>query len=179
MQLLPPDKEPERWNRVDTEPLTEEGVERALIAVTTATPIGHDEDNEFRISLAGAQEKTALLGMAGKWFRPRHATPTTHILKLPLGIIAGFQGDFTDSVENEWLCGEILRELGLPVAQSAIASFGEQRVLVVTRFDRRWIGVPEGAERRKRFKPSDDAWIARLPQEDFCQATGRISCWRK
>jgi serine/threonine-protein kinase HipA len=175
VQFLPPDKEPERWNRVDAEPLTEAGVERALMAVTAATPIDHDEDDAFRISLAGAQEKTALLGMAGKWFRPRHATPTTHILKLPLGIIGGFQGDFSDSVENEWLCGKILRELGLPVADSAIASFGEQRVLVVTRFDRRWIGVPEGAERRKRFKPNDGAWIARLPQEDFCQATGRPS----
>ncbi len=175
VQLLPPDQEPERWNRVAVEPLTDAAVERALMAVTSATPIGRDEDDDFRISLAGAQEKTALLGMAGKWFRPRHATPTTHILKLPLGTIGGFQGDFSDSVENEWLCGKILRELGLPVAESAIATFGEQRVLVITRFDRRWIGVPEGAERRRRFRLTDATWIARLPQEDFCQATGRPS----
>jgi serine/threonine-protein kinase HipA len=173
VQLLPPDEEPDGWNRVDAEPLTEEGVERALRAVTTPTPIGRDEDAEFRISLAGAQEKTALLGMAGKWFRPLRATPTTHILKLPLGIIGGFQGDFSHSVENEWLCGNILRELKLPVAESSIATFGEQRVLVVTRFDRRWFGVAQGAEQRKRFKPADGTWIARLPQEDFCQATGR------
>jgi serine/threonine-protein kinase HipA len=66
-----------------------------------------------------------------------------------------------------------LRPRTLPVAESSIATFGEQRVLVVTRFDRRWIGVAEGAEQHKRFKPADGTWIARLPQEDFCQATGR------
>ena len=61
-------------------------------------------------------------------------------MKLPLGIIGGFRGDFSDSVENEWLCAQILRELDLPVADAAIEGFGEQRALVVTRFDRRWIG---------------------------------------
>ena len=173
VQLLPPGETPEGWKRVDAEMLTEEGVEDTLRAVTRSTPIGRDEEPEFRISLAGAQEKTALLGMAGKWFRPLNATPTTHILKLPLGVIGGFRGDFSDSVENEWLCGRILRALDLPVADSAMATFGEQRVLVVTRFDRRWIGVADGAEQRKRFTPKAGTWIARLPQEDFCQATGR------
>lgn len=176
VQLLPLSETPDGWNRVEAETLTEEGVERALRAVTSATPIGRDEEAEFRISLAGAQEKTALLGMAGKWFRPLHATPTTHILKLPLGVIGGFQGNFSDSLENEWLCAQILSALKLPVADSAIATFGEQRVLVVTRFDRRWIGIAaEGAEKRKQFSPTTGTWIARLPQEDFCQATARPS----
>jgi serine/threonine-protein kinase HipA len=175
VQLLPPGEAPDGWNRVDAEMLNEASVERALRAITSATPIGHDEAAEFRISLAGAQEKTALLGMAGKWFRPLHATPTTHILKLPLGVVGGFQGDFSDSVENEWLCGQILHAMKLPVAATAIANFGEQQVLVVTRFDRRWIGIADGAEQRRRFAPADGTWIARLPQEDFCQATGRPS----
>ena len=175
VQLLPPGDEPDGWNRVEAEILGEDGVERALRAVTSAIPIGHDDEAEFRISLAGAQEKTALLGMAGKWFRPVRATPTTHILKLPLGVVGGFRGDFSDSVENEWLCGKILQALKLPVADSAIASFGQQQVLVVTRFDRRWIGIAEGAEKRRQFTPTANTWIARLPQEDFCQATGRPS----
>jgi serine/threonine-protein kinase HipA len=123
--------------------------------------------------LAGAQEKTALLGMAGRWFRPQSATPTTHILKLPLGIIGGFRGDFSDSVENEWLCARFLHELNLPVAQSSIATFGEQRVLVVNRFDRQWQGTDAAAVRKKGFKPDKGVWIARIPQEDLCQATGR------
>jgi serine/threonine-protein kinase HipA len=172
VQLLPPNDESIGWDRVDATPLTEEEVEQTLRDVTTTTPLGRAEQDDFRISLAGAQEKTALLGMAGGWFRPRHATPTTHILKLPLGIIGGFRGDFSDSVENEWLCAQILRELDLPVADAAIAHFGEQRALVVTRFDRRWIGVDTAEVQKKRFKSGPGTWIARLPQEDLCQAMG-------
>ena len=172
VQLLPPKMEPAGWNRIDAAPLTEDEVEQTLRDVTLGTPLAHDEVDDFRISLAGAQEKTALLHMAERWFRPRHATPTTHILKLPLGIIGGFHGDFSDSVENEWLCAQVLSELRLPVADAAIARFGEQRALIVTRFDRRWIGVDAADVHRKRFKPPKGAWIARLPQEDLCQAMG-------
>ncbi|GAC1665777.1 MAG: type II toxin-antitoxin system HipA family toxin [Candidatus Dormibacteraceae bacterium] len=172
VQLLPPNEEPTAWNRIDASPLTEADVERSLREVTLATPLGHTEQEDFRISLAGAQEKTALLKMAGAWFRPHHATPTTHILKLPLGIIGGFRGDFSDSVENEWLCAQVLREVGLPVADAAIAQFGEQRALVVTRFDRRWMGVNAADVEKKRFTPGKGMWIARLPQEDLCQAMG-------
>jgi serine/threonine-protein kinase HipA len=172
VQLLPPNHEPKARNRIDATPLTEDEVERTLREVTLATPLGRTEQEDFRISLTGAQEKTALLYMGERWFRPHHATPTTHILKLPLGIIGGFRGDFSDSVENEWLCAQYLRELKLPVAEVATARFGEQRALVVTRFDRRWIGVDSEDAQKKRFKPSKGIWIARLPQEDFCQAMG-------
>ena len=172
VQLLPPKDEPVGWDRINAAPLTEAAVERTLRDVTVATPLTHEAQDEFRISLAGAQEKTALLYLAGQWYRPRHGTPTTHILKLPLGIIGGFRGDFSDSVENEWLCAQVLRELELPVAEAAIARFGELRALVVTRFDRRWIGVDPAEVQKKRFKPPKGAWIARLPQEDLCQAMG-------
>jgi serine/threonine-protein kinase HipA len=178
VQLLPPDEDPVGWNRVDAESLTEEEVEQTLREVTVATPLGREEQDEFRISLAGAQEKTALLHMAGRWFRPHHATPTTHILKLPLGIIGNFRGDFSDSVENEWLCAQVLRALGFAAAECAVAHFGEQRALVVTRFDRRWINVSAAESERKRFVPTERAWIARLPQEDFCQAMGLPSTQR-
>jgi serine/threonine-protein kinase HipA len=172
VQLLPPKEEPVGWDRVDATPLSEDAVEQTLRDVTLATPLGHAEQEDFRISLAGAQEKTALLAMAGQWFRPRHSTPTTHILKLPLGIIGGFRGDFSDSVENEWLCAQVLRELELPVADAAIARFGEQRALVVRRFDRRWMGVDAADVGKQHFKPEKGMWIARLPQEDLCQAMG-------
>jgi serine/threonine-protein kinase HipA len=62
------------------------------------------------------------------------------------------------SVENEWLCLRVLASFGLPVAAAEIARFGAQKALVVERFDRAW--------------QDDGRWIARLPQEDFCQATG-------
>jgi serine/threonine-protein kinase HipA len=76
------------------------------------------------------------------------------------------------SVENEWLCSRLVRALGLPVADTGIAHFGSTKVLVVTRFDRRWVGIDEGAQDKARFRPPAGAWIARLPQEDFCQALG-------
>jgi serine/threonine-protein kinase HipA len=117
------------------------------------------------MSIAGAQEKTALLRLDGQWCRPLGATPTTHILKLPLGLVGGRRLDLTHSVYNEWLCSQLLRELGLPVATTDIATFGDQTVLVVERFDRQWVDRTVAAPR----------WIARIPQEDFCQVLGRAS----
>jgi serine/threonine-protein kinase HipA len=171
VQLLPPDQMPEGWNRISAEALTNAGVEAVLRNITVAEPLGAEEQNQFRISLAGAQEKTALLRMSGRWFHPKGATPTTHILKLPLGLVGNFQGDFSDSIENEWLCGQLLRALGLPVAENEVAQFGEQHALVVTRFDRRWSGVTADEAGRRSFRPTRSTWITRLPQEDFCQAS--------
>jgi serine/threonine-protein kinase HipA len=157
VQLLPPARAPEGYDRVDGTPVNDAEVERLLRSVTAEPLPGVNEDSEgFRISIAGAQEKTALLRKQGQWFRPRGATPTTHILKLPLGIVGGgLQLDMSESVENEWLCAHILCELGFSVAKTDIAVFGTQKALVVERFDRQWV---------------DERWIARLPQEDFCQA---------
>lgn len=172
VQLLPPDEEPDGWDRIAADPLTEAEVEQQLRSVTATTALGLEEREDFRISLAGAQEKTALLSMGHRWFRPTGATPTTHILKLPLGVIGNFRGDFSDSVENEWLCAQFLRELALPVADVELGRFGEERTLIVTRFDRRWIGVEAAEAAKTGFEPTKGMWLARLPQEDFCQALG-------
>ena len=173
VQLLPTDREPSGWNQINVQALTDNDVERALRAVTAPPSLGAADEDDFRISIAGAQEKTALLSMGGVWYRPRGATPTTHILKLPLGIIGNFRGDFSDSVENEWLCAQLLHEFGFRVADTRMATFGAQKALVVKRFDRRWQGTDENALSTSGFVPTPVVWIARLPQEDFCQATGR------
>jgi serine/threonine-protein kinase HipA len=121
-------------------------------------PLGMSKDLDFRISLAGVQEKTAFLWHKNKWYRPDNTTPTTHIFKLPIGKIRAKNIDLSDSVENEWICMEILRAFGLPVAGTAIETFEDVKVLVVERFDR------ELAE--------DKSWIVRHPVEDMCQANG-------
>ena len=173
--LLPPGDQSAGWNRIEAMRLSQEQMERTLRNVTAppAPGAGTETNDEFRISIAGAQEKTALLRMGGAWYRAHGATPTTHILKLPLGIAGNFRGDFSHSVENEWLCSRLLRQLQLPVAETEIATFGDQKVLVVERFDRRWIGADARTVRKKGYTPANGTWIARLPQEDFCQATGR------
>jgi serine/threonine-protein kinase HipA len=162
VQLLPDDAEPKGWDRVEAETLDESRVARVLRAVPTGGgPGAWDEDEQpFRISIAGAQEKTALLRLPdGRWALPRGSTPTTHILKLPLGLVGGSRRvDLGDSVANEWACSRILAALGLPVAGTEMARFEEQQALVVERFDRAWM--------------DGKRWIARLPQEDFCQALG-------
>jgi serine/threonine-protein kinase HipA len=180
VQLLPVHQEPINWNRVEATRLNDAEMEELLQAVPSSPPRGphdgghgHEHDDDFRISIAGAQEKTALLSMGGAWYRPHGATPTTHILKLPLGIVGNFRGDFSDSVENEWLCVQLMREFSLPIADADILTYGKQTVLSVKRFDRRWIGATPTDASRRRFTPAAGQWIARLPQEDFCQATGR------
>ncbi|WP_404932849.1 type II toxin-antitoxin system HipA family toxin [Piscinibacter sp. HJYY11] len=164
VQLLPEGHAPTGWDRIDSERLSEAQVAALLRGVPSEAVLGQagDDDESFRISLAGAQEKTALLRHGGHWHRPRGATPTTHILKLPLGLVGGSRRvDLGDSVENEWLCALILHHLGLPVAPAEIWRFDDQKALAVTRFDRAWQQHADGRD-----------WIARLPQEDFCQALG-------
>ena len=158
VQLLPPNAEPTGFDAIAATPLSSAAVEKLLRDVVVP---GGADGGDFRISIAGAQEKTALLRHKGKWCVPQGMTPTTHIFKLPLGLVAGGQLDLRDSVENEWLCMRFLRSLQLPTPQVDMAVFGEQKALIVERFDRTVV-----------VKESGDKWIARLPQEDFCQATG-------
>ncbi len=131
--------------------------------MTSAPGFGENDPlDELRISLAGAQEQTALLQRDGKWYRPEGNTPSTHIIKLPLGLVGSMRYDLKHSVENEWLCLTLLKALQFEVANTEIAVFqdriSEERVLIVERFDRQWA--------------ADGSHLIRLPQEDFCQATG-------
>jgi serine/threonine-protein kinase HipA len=134
-------------------PVNDKEIARILLDLNRA-PLGMEEEEEFRISIAGAQEKTALLFWNGKWHKPHGSTPTTHILKpqigkLPNGI------DLTQSVENEHLCMRITAALGLPTATTKICDFDGRRALVIERFDRLW---------------TRDNRLLRRPQEDCCQA---------
>lgn len=160
VQLLPAGQAPEAFDRIESEPLSEAQVAQALRHVTADPVLGQapDEAEDFRISIAGAQEKTALLRIGDRWHRPHGATPTTHIFKLPLGLVGNMRANMSDSVENEWLCARLMAAMGFAVAPSEIGRFDDQKALVVERFDRRWM--------------DNGRWIARLPQEDFCQATG-------
>jgi serine/threonine-protein kinase HipA len=156
MQFLPDGEAMDALQPVQGEPLSEDEI-ATMLANLGRAPLGIDFEGKFRISVAGAQEKTALLRHDGRWLRPTGTTPTTHILKPQLGEIPTPWGmiDLSDSVQNEHFCLALLAQFGLPVAKTEVARFGDRKVLLVERFDRRW---------------RDNGQLLRLPQEDFCQA---------
>lgn len=153
LQFLPQDSEPTPAGVIDAVPVTERQITTILDNLATA-PLGITEDESFRISIAGAQEKTALLRWNGRWCKPRGTTATTHIFKPSIGKLPNGV-DLTSSVENEYLCLKILNALVLPAATAEMETFGDRRVLIVERFDRLWTG---------------DQRLLRVPQEDSCQA---------
>ncbi len=143
------------------EKLTEARLEEVLTAYKADIPLGMiREENDFRISVAGAQEKTALLRIGNDWCIPKGITPTTHIIKLPIGEIRQPNAtlDLSQSVDNEYYCLLLAKELGLNVPDAEIIKAGRVRALAVKRFDRRW--------------NTERTVLLRLPQEDMCQTFG-------
>lgn len=128
----------------------------ARLATLRTNPLGLQTlEDDFRISIAGVQEKTAFLRVNDQWQLPLGSTPTSHILKPNMK--EGPNGaDFSDTPWNEWLCLALCSALGLQTANAEVQMFDDKPVIVVERFDRTW---REGA-------------LYRLPQEDLCQALG-------
>lgn len=118
------------------EKLTEARLEEVLTAYKADIPLGMiREENDFRISVAGAQEKTALLRIGNDWCIPKGITPTTHIIKLPIGEIRQPNAtlDLSQSVDNEYYCLLLAKELGLNVPDAEIIKAGNVRALAVER----------------------------------------------
>ena len=160
LQFLPEDISPAPPGPPEGEPITAEAIAKRIRALSVA-PLGmRGGDDAFRISLAGAQDKTALLCHKGTWMVPVGTTPTTHILKPQIGMVQTAYGemDLTESVQTEHVCMELCRALGLAGAQTEILELDDDLlVLSIERFDRRFDG---------------NGRLLRLPQEDICQALG-------
>ena len=157
-RFLHPDEDPRVSTHMRARPLhTAEVAQR--IATLGQRPLGiapHSlGEDDFRISIGGNQDKTALLKIGDQWHLPQGGTPTSHIFKprLPLRD-AGV--DMRDSPWNEWFCLKLCGALGMPAADAEVGHFGGKPVLIVERFDRVW----------------QDGVLRRLPQEDLCQALG-------
>lgn len=135
------------------ETITDTAIETLLRGLSQA-PLGLSREEAFRISVAGAQGKTALLRHRGRWWKPTGTTPTTHIFKKQIGRLPNGL-DLSDSVENEFYCLKLANAFGLPVANAEMHTFGDTKALVIERFDRLW---------------TKDKRLLRLPQEDCCQA---------
>jgi len=154
LQFLPEGDAAPRPGEIRGEPINEQDI-ASLLDDLAAAPLGLDKDIDFRISLAGVQDKTAFLRHQNQWVKPQGPTPTTHIFKPQIGRLPGSSIDLSDSVENEYLCLSFLRALGFDTADVEIETYGLKKVLVVERFDR---------------ELTRDGRLLRRPQEDFCQA---------
>ncbi len=161
LRFVPESVEPAEPNIMRYQSVNDQEIEERL-ANLSAKPLGlgRRKDN-FRISIAGMQQKTAFLWAENQWQLPLGATPTSHIFKPAIGRHST-GADLSDSPWNEWLCLKICSAYGLVTANAQILQFGDRQVIVVERFDRIW---REGI-------------LYRLPQEDLCQAMG-ISPTRK
>jgi serine/threonine-protein kinase HipA len=153
LQFIGPGDHDEADGNITGEPVNDEAIEKLLKSLAQA-PLGLSRDDEFRISVAGAQEKTALLRHEGKWIKPHGTTPTTHIFKTQIGELPNGI-DLSNSVENEYYCLKLAAAFDLPVNAANIETFGKTTALSIERFDRRW---------------TKDGRLLRLPQEDCCQA---------
>jgi len=153
LQFLPEDEELQGSTEIQGRVASDSEIEGMLLNLAQA-PLGLERERDFRISIAGAQEKTALLRYKDQWWKPSGATPTTHILKKQMGTLPNGL-DLSNSIENEFYCLRLLAAFGLPVNHAEISTFGKTKALVIERFDRRW---------------TRDGRLLRLPQEDCCQA---------
>lgn len=109
-------------------------------------------DDGIRLSLAGAQHKTALLLLGDKLAAPLRDVPTSHIIKPAIEA-------YDETIENEYICLETARAMGLDVPKCEIRCAHETKFFMIERYDRHMAGGK----------------IARLHQEDFCQATNKPS----
>ncbi len=155
LRFVPEGADPGDPTRMDYRPVSDDEIAARLAALGT-NPLGlYAEKDDFRISIAGVQEKTAFLWIDNQWQLPLGSTPTSHIFKPAMR--EGPNGaDFSDTPWNEWLCLTLCRAFGLETARTEVCLFDGKPVIVVERFDRTW---QEGV-------------LYRLPQEDLCQALG-------
>jgi serine/threonine-protein kinase HipA len=133
----------------DVEWLADDELARTIDELPTR-PMHADEDGEYRLSLAGVQDKLpVVVDDRGRVGLTKGRTPSTHILKTP---IPGLD----DTVANEALCPAIGRQLGIDTVSAVPHRVAGREFLLVERYDR----------------DRTDGKVRRLHQEDFCQGLG-------
>lgn len=122
----------------------------SLLDELPTRPMHADDDGEYRLSLAGAQDKLpVVVDTDGRVGLTKGRTPSTHILKTPIAHLDG-------TVVNESLCPAIGRLLGIETVTAVPHRVADREFLLVERYDRQ----------------QTDAGVRRLHQEDLCQALG-------
>jgi len=153
LTLLPDGQTPAEFAHDDfpNDPLGDKEL-LALLEALPNRPMLAGEGRKLRLSLAGAQSKLPVVTVGGRIALPKPGQPTTHILKPS---IARYDG----TTENEALCMTLARRIGLDVAPVELRVTGQNRYLLIERYDRN----------------TQDGKVRRVHQEDMCQALGFTS----
>ncbi len=155
--ILPYTSEPLSATEWKYKTLSEEELQTLINRQGQIYSFANNEGLPLRLSLAGAQNKCAVLIKEDAFFLPENEAPTSHILKFQ---IAGFN----HVPAYETVLMKLAQSLGLPVAEIELRALGglpadnpEHSFVVIKRYDR---------------VRDDVGNIRRLHQEDFCQALG-------
>ena len=124
-----------------------------LIKELPQNPLCVGMSKVVRLSLPGAQNKTALYRKDGIYHVPENGAPSSHILKTPITNISGIVG----TVQNETFVMMLAKEVGLNVPSVELITVGGIPVFVTGRYDR---------------CIDKDNTMRRVLQEDFCQLLG-------
>lgn len=103
-----------------------------------------------RISLAGARNKCLVLVRNNHYWLPKNESPSSHILKFELS-------DYRHLPAYETFTTLLARAIDLPVVNIQLRVIANRHYALVERYDRHMV---------------ENDQIARLHQEDFCQALG-------
>lgn len=145
--IIPEEDVPERF-----EPLDEAALAK-LIRELPARPLMLDD--EVRLSLAGMNDKAAVLVRNKTIGLPLGGYPSSHILKPDIR-------DLRDSIRTEFFTLQLAARMGIKTPPAAIMTAEDQHYMLMARYDR--VRIPAGPDGAMRLR--------RLHQEDFCQALG-------
>ena len=146
LSIMEPGQQPSREHKYL--PLSENDLKN-LVARRgqVKTPSG---DKRLRLSLAGAQHKCPVYVEDDSFMLPEGEAPSSHLIKFELS-------DFRNVPAYETFTSLLAGAVGLPVVDIQLRNLADQTFVLIRRYDR-YIDVNEQ--------------LARLHQEDFCQALG-------
>ncbi len=110
----------------------------------------HTDTERPRLSLAGAQDKCAVIYKDAEYYNPLGNTPSTHILKFE-------SPDYRNLPVYEVFTSHLARLVGLPVVDIELRKVDKKQYAHIKRYDRVVLS---------------DGRVERIHQEDFCQALG-------
>ncbi len=152
LSIIPVDENLDLGQKPTVDYLAEEQL-AAYIAALPRRPLLVDEEGGVMLSLAGVNDKAAVVASRSRIGLPKHGFPSTHVIKTD---IPGLR----DSLKVEHFCLRVAEACGQEVPRSEVKVAGDQTFLLIWRYDRRLVAEQSGPR------------LYRLHQEDFCQAMG-------